>query len=144
MSWAESQKSNCQSTIESNNIKIKKYEQLYDSLKQFQGVVSDSQGYFSNVNANKKKYLSDLTFAVINCKTATSYSVGMNKVLNGIGEMYVNCTYSALLFTIGLKLAEYVATIKALEASNAALYGTIASLDAQIRKEAENSKKGNR
>lgn len=53
MSSAENQKKNCQSIIASNNSKIQKYEQLYDSLKRFQGVVLESQGYFSSISANK-------------------------------------------------------------------------------------------
>ena len=137
MSLAENQRNNCRSAIVSNNTKIRKYEELYDSLKQFEVKVSDSQCYFTSVNADKEKYLSDLDSRAANCRTASLYSTGMKKVLNGVGVAYVNCTYSALLVLIKMKLAEYSAAINVLEAKNRALDKTIDLLDIQIRQEAQ-------
>lgn len=136
MTQAESQKNKCQANLRANEEKIKYYEELYDSLNQFKGVVSDSQGQFSTVNSAKKNLISDLESVSLECRTAKTYSEGMNKVLNGIGVAYVNCTFSALLFSINLKLTEYKGRIQALEASNRLLNIQIRTLSDQIRKEA--------
>ncbi len=136
MSLLESQVRDCQSTIRENDNKIKRYEQLHDSLVRFKGNVSGSQGQFSSVNNTKKSLVTTLEGYSHACKTAKEYSNGMNKVLNGVGITYVNCTFSALLFTIGLKLAEYKGKIQVLEAQNVALRATIDTLNDQIRQEA--------
>lgn len=136
MSFLESQIRDCQSSIQENNSKIKHYEQLHDSLVRFKSDVSGSQGQFSSVNNTKKSLVKTLDGYSQDCKTAKEYSNGMNKVLNGVGITYVNCTFSALLFTIGLKLAEYKGKIHVLEAKNTALRAAIDTLNDQIRQEA--------
>ncbi len=141
MTWAEIQRSNCRAEIDSNNSTIRHYEQLYDSLRQFQGVVQGSHGAFMDTNGNKRKCLSDLTSGVKNCRTADRYSGHMGQVLDEIGGGCACGVYSALSASISGKLSEYLSKISSLEAENRSLRGTIASLNEQIRREEENRRR---
>lgn len=139
MTILEFQRNNYQANIEKNQSQIKKYEELYDSLQRFQGVVSGSQESFSSVNSGKDRSLSGLVSGAPNCVTATTYRDGMEKVLNKVGVKCVSLTYSALLTSIRLKLADYKARILVCEAGISASQASIRQIDTQIAEEAVNS-----
>ncbi len=141
MTWAEIQRSNCRAEIDSNNSTIRHYEQQYDSLRQFQSVVLESQGSFSTISDNKKKYLSDLRSGAPHCKTADRYCSGMDRVLNDVGVSYVSFTYTTLLSYIADKMQSYLTKIGDLEQDNRSLERRICQLDQQIHAEKENRRR---
>lgn len=137
MSDAQNRLYACQDAISRNNEIIKKYEALYDSLLEFKGVVSDSKEQYSSVNERKKAALGTLSGLSAECKTAKTYSNGMNKVLNSVGISCVNLTFYALLASICLKLGEYKGKIEALELANASLNSEAVLLSEQIMNEGQ-------
>lgn len=137
MSDAQNRLDACEGTISRNNERIKKYEALYDSLLKFKGVVSDSKEQYSSINERKKTTLGALSGISAECKTAKTYSKGMNKVLNSVGISCVNITFYALLGSIHLKMGEYRAKIEALESANRSLSAEAESLSEQIRNESQ-------
>ena len=139
MALLELQVNNCKDSISENSRLIKKNEDLYDSLKQFKRKVSDAQGNFMEVVSDKKRKLPDMEVEFKNCRTADKYSEGMLKVLNKVGVQCVNLTYSALLLSINMKLAEYENEIDRCEMSNQRLRQSIDELNLKIEKEKANS-----
>lgn len=139
MTLLESQLDNCQDGIRENNQLIKKYEELYDSLKQFKHLVTNSQNSFLDTANEKKKYLSELDIDILNCRTADKYNRGMTKALNKVGMQCVNMTYAALLLSIDIKLAQYITKIEKCEIDNKLLGKTMEELNKKITEKNSNS-----
>lgn len=139
MALLESQLNNCQDGISENNQLIKKYEELYDSLRQFKKLVTNSQNSFLDIANEKKKYLADLDTDILNCRAADKYNVGMTKALNNVGMQCVNMTYAALLVSIDIKMTQYITKIEKCEIDNKFLGKTMEELNKKITEENSNS-----
>ena len=120
----------------SNNNKIKKLEELYDSISAFKSEVETSAGEFNAIDILKDDVLTDIE-TIENCQSATRYVAGMRQQKDGIANAYVKAFFIALEGAIDLKKAQYWVEIEALEADNGFCNLKIAEYQALIEAEKE-------
>lgn len=85
----------------------KKYQNLAQSMSDFQKKVKNSQGEFQTFSSHKQKTMTDLKKTAGSCRTAIRYCVGMDGILDRFSAKVVGVTYYILLLRISLKLSEY-------------------------------------
>ena len=101
----EVKKANLQNDIALANGKIRQWEQEYDSLLQFKGVVESSQAGFSGgVNVAKKRLADFPADELMECKTAQIYQDKMSGYLDGTGIKVIGVAFDAFLGLISLRL----------------------------------------
>ena len=112
--------------------KIKKCENLYESLREFKRCVEASESCFDTVNSQKGQMLSVLSNYSTTCRCAKKYEKGMGNTLSGIGVKVVGITYGALLLSIKLKMSAYISTIESYEQEIISLRLKVSRLNSEI------------
>lgn len=132
ISELQAEKNFCVTRISSRNATIKNCERGYESLREFKRCVVQSQAGFHAVNSEKEKFLSLLNELSATCRSAEKYKNGMSDTLSGIGVKVVAVAYDALILSINIKMAAYMALINESENEICALERRVAQLDQEI------------
>ena len=86
---------------------LRRYRNLYDTLRGFQNIVQNSQNNFNSVHNSQKGILKEIDLIKAHNKAASAYYHGMSNILNGIGSKIVILAYSGLLRQVGKLLIQY-------------------------------------
>lgn len=122
----------CEQEIREQRKKIEKYEDAYESLRNFRSSVNTSRRDFESINRTKLSRASDLSSMVQTCRTAERYLAGSQRTLDGIGGKVVGAAFIGLDVMIGVKLGEYRIKIQNCETRIASLRRTLSSIESMI------------
>lgn len=119
--------------IRSTNSKIRKIENLYESLRKFKSDVTRSQEDFSGINKRKGDILEPLKTVSDHNNAANRYYKGMKRSLSGIGMNVVGTSFSGLVAMIDAKLRSYKSQLTTADRRLSSLNDSLTETEKEIR-----------